>query len=262
MRVMLDNNLWSSIGDEGVAEDFDQMMRARALRVVVPPSILLEVARLPVAEPRQRIIAALCHGKHVRPPSEAQSESMEVVAEIRKHRRPWLRTMPDTEKVRLLNNFWTNKIWRAALEDSQWLHDSQIANMSVHEKMLKAQRQQRHWLIEERANIRPLTALMATAAPYAPEDWLGGWSGQPVELWRIQNRELFWRELSVLPGFAMISKIRIDTTYADWVGAYVNLGKLRHDYSGFTRFWFEDVDRRAVPRNWLRWAVNFAQANL
>lgn len=132
---------------------------------------------------------------------------MEVVAESRRHRRQGMRAMPDTKKVRRLNNSWTNKIWRSTFENSQPLHESQIANMSMHEKVLKSQRQQRKFILEDRPNIRPLTALMATATRDAPEHWLGGWSGEPVEYWRIQNREVFWRELGQLPGLALLSKM-------------------------------------------------------
>jgi hypothetical protein len=38
VRVMLDTNLWSWIGDEDVARPFDALMTARGFEVVVAPS--------------------------------------------------------------------------------------------------------------------------------------------------------------------------------------------------------------------------------
>ena len=78
MRIMLDTNLWSSIGDEMATGSFDTLMKSRSLQVVVPPSTLTEVTRLPVPEARDRIIHALATGPRHRLPTEAQSESAEV----------------------------------------------------------------------------------------------------------------------------------------------------------------------------------------
>jgi hypothetical protein len=58
-RVMLNTNLWSSIGDEQLVDQFNAAMTSRGGEIVTPPSLLVEVARLPVAAARQRIIRAL-----------------------------------------------------------------------------------------------------------------------------------------------------------------------------------------------------------
>jgi len=52
---------------------------------------------------------------------------------------------------------------------------------------------------------------------------------------------------------------REDTTYADWVGAFVDVSAMTGSRSTFTRFWFDEVDRLAMKRNWLRWACGMAQ---
>ena len=62
----------------------------------------------------------------------------------------------------------------------------------------------------------------------------------------------------MIGGRAVLTKE--DTTFADWVGAYVDLVRLRSNPEDFTQFWLHDVDRDAVPRNWLRWAVNLVQS--
>ena len=67
-----------------------------------------------------------------------------------------------------------------------------------------------------------------------------------------------WRELVVIGGRAILTKE--DATYADWVGAYVDLSRLRSNPEDFTRFWLHDINRDAVPRNWLRLDVNLVQS--
>ncbi len=98
---------------------------------------------------------------------------------------------------------------------------------------------------------------MATPSPNTPETYLAGWSGEPVEVWRIMLRDYYWFQLSVLAGRAVITKE--DTTAADWVGAYVDLPRLRASREDFTQFWLKDVEREYIPRNWLRNAVGIAQ---
>ena len=190
-RIMLDTNLWSSIGDELVTRSFDALMQSNSMQVVVPPSTLLEVMRLPVAQARDRIINALGTGPRNRLPTEAQSESAEVVSEIRRTRPHWMRGMPDTARVWSLNNFWMNKILRAALEDSQRLHEYQMQQrrqMFERAAITSSQRIQRTEMIRANFPVRPLTALVISPDPDNPRSYLPGWSGEPVEAWRPSCR--------------------------------------------------------------------------
>jgi hypothetical protein len=240
VRAILDTNLWSSIGDEGVTRPFDDLMGSRSLQVVVPPSILIEVLAHPLTDVRQRIIDALATGPRHRLPTEAQSESSEVVAEVRRVRPHWMRSMPDTAKVWSLNNFWTNKIWREVLEDSEPHHSYRMREQKKYEYLVKQQRSNRTQLVETNFQIRPLTAILVSATPEAPESYLAGWSGGPVDAWRVTSRDLYWHELRVISGRAVITKE--DTTYADWIGSDVDLSRLRSDHVGFTRLWLEDIE--------------------
>jgi hypothetical protein len=253
----LDTNLWSSIGDEMARKAFDDFLRSRSLDVVVPPSILVEVINLPVPEARQRIIEALARGPRQRLATEAQSECAEVVSEARRLRPRWLRSMPDTTQVWLLNTFWTKKIWRRAQIDSQPFHDYQKGLMARHRILVERQRDNRTRMLQSGFKPGPLTEVVVTPDPDAPESYLAGWNREPVEMWRVANRDIYWRELSIVSGRAILTKE--DTTIADWVGSYVDLTRLRSNHSDFTKFWFQDVDLNAMRRNWLRWAVDLAQ---
>jgi predicted nucleic acid-binding protein len=258
MRIILDTNLWSSIRDEETERSFDALMNSRGLRVVVPPSTLMEVVRIPVAEARQQVIHALATGKRDRLPTEAESESMEVVSEVRRVRVQWMRTIPDTARTWSLNNFWTKKIWREALRDSQRLYDYEMREAPLRDYLVDHQKKDRDSFLQSDFQVGPLTGLMITADPNASDAYLAGWSGEPVEFWRLLLRDLYWHQLSVIAGRAVLT--REDTTTADWVGAYADLSKLGNDHEDFTRFWLKDVDRTNIPRNWLRCAVRTAQA--
>ncbi|MGC4940873.1 hypothetical protein [Kribbella sp. DT2] len=62
---------------------------------------------------------------------------MEVVAEIRRLRPAWMRTMPDTAGTAFLNAFWTKRIWREVLEDSRGIHEHQLSDRTVSEYLLQ-----------------------------------------------------------------------------------------------------------------------------
>jgi hypothetical protein len=257
MRIILDTNLWSSIGDEMVAPSFDSLMKSRSLQVTVPPSILVEVLQLPRSEARERIIRALARGQRVRLPTEAQSMSDEIVAEIRRTRPAWMRRMPDTARVWFLNNFWTKRIWGAALEDSGPMHEYETSRAHLNDELVDTQRIQRRDFIASNFTVLPLTALTVTPNPDIPSSHLPGWQGEPAEAWRVFCCVLFWHQLAVIGGRAILTKE--DATFADWVGAYVDLSKLRSDPADFTQFWLYEVILDSIPRNWLRWAVNLVQ---
>lgn len=256
-RVVLDTNLWSYVADADASSHLENLFRAAQITVVMPPSTLVEVVRTPPAEPRNRIIAALMAGQRQRLPSEAQSECAEFVNEIRRCRPRWLRRFPDTARVASLEGFWTKRIWREAAADSQRLHDYQRGQRPVHDYLLAVQRRDRAEVVRTAASLRPLTALQVTAANGTPETVLRGWDGQAVEAWRLASRDVYWHQLAVVGGRAVLTGE--DTTIADWVGAYVDLRALRADATDFTQLWLRDVSLDAMPRNWLRWAVTIAQ---
>jgi hypothetical protein len=161
MRVIMDTNLWSSIGDEGVADKFDQLLVSRGITMVVPPSYLVEVVRLPRTEPRGRIIHSMASGRRHRLKTEAALESQEVVSEVKRCHPDWLRRFPDSARVASLNNFWTNLVWRQALEDSSQLHRYEESKHQVHDYMVATQREDRSELLKVNFTIRPLTSLRA-----------------------------------------------------------------------------------------------------
>jgi hypothetical protein len=263
MRIMLDTNLWSYLGDEISSRDFNREIIDRGLKVVVPPSTLVEVARLPKSDVRQRIFDAVGRGPWTRLRTEADYESMELVDEIRRLRPDWLRQSPDASKVASLRSWWTNKFWREALQDSMRMYNYETSRWSTSQRdyLVSHQREARRGLQESGLVTRPLTAITAvpalTGGQSVYEDAGLTWPFGAVEAWRLTGLTAYWYALTVVAGRALITNE--DATLADWVGAYVHLDKLRNDLEGFVRLWAHDADLQRMRRNWLRWAVNFCQ---
>jgi hypothetical protein len=53
--------------------------------------------------------------------------------------------------------------------------------------------------------------------------------------------------------------VKPDTTFFDWVQPFVNIDALARDRSDWNRFWYSEIDQQAVPRNWIRVLVPYAQ---
>jgi len=251
MRVILDTNIWSSIGDELVASHFDSLMKSHSVQVVMPPSILIEVLQLPNTEARERIIRALARGPRLRLPTEAQSMSDEIVTEVRRTRASWMRRMPGTARVWFLNNFWTKRVWREALENSDSMHEYGTHDEHLNDRLVAVQRTQRNDLLTSKFTVLPLTALTVTPNPDIPKSYVPGWQGEPAEAWRVFCCVLYWHQLAVVGGRAILTKE--DATFSEWVGAYVDLSKLRSDQADFTRFWLYDVMLEAFSKSVRTW---------
>lgn len=50
-----------------------------------------------------------------------------------------------------------------------------------------------------------------------------------------------------------------NSTYTDWLEPYLLLDRVLANAEDFTHFWFDGVEETAMPRIWLRWAVDTAQ---
>src|ERR1700693_5292784 len=187
VRISMDTNLWSYIGDQGQSSAFEALAAKSTLVVVVPPSTLLEVLRLPVEAPRRRIIEALSAGPRVRLPSEAQLESDEVVSEARRTRPTWRRPMRDTAKIASLNAYWTKRVWRLAREHPEGLHEYLKRELPLHAYLHQKQREQRSEVLRAGVDVGRLSSLKATPMPDTPLEQLGGWDGCPACRWPERN---------------------------------------------------------------------------
>jgi len=76
-------------------------------------------------------------------------------------------------------------------------------------------------------------------------------------MWRAENALLYWFQVAIVGSRAVVT--REDSTFAEWVGAYVNLRELRRHEDEFFAMWLYDVEPNAMLRNWVAWAIVWAQ---
>lgn len=257
VRVILDTNLWSMIGDEGSVDELNAWVVSEGIELLTPPAILTEMIRVSRQDLLEGWLRALTTGRRTRLASEAELESREVVAEVKRLHPGWMRRWPDTPLVAQFNTFWTRKIWRLAKEDPVRL---MLANTELRDSegdMLEVQRSNQQSF---RGSGEDWTSLDAwiELTEHAPADWREGWPDRRVEAWRANAALLFWSELYSEPIRAMFSKDR--ATYADWIGAFVDLPSMLRNRATFNKFWLEEVDVLNMRRRWLRYAVDVAQS--
>lgn len=261
MRVVFDNNIWSYVGDEGSRRALDKLLDEFGLQLLHAPSVLLEVLRTPKPEVRRRIVLAMVLGRPGRKlPSEADVEADELVREIRRLRPGWLRSTPDLREVEGFRRFWTRGIWKAVETDLEGFIE-RSALLPLREKDAEIEEVQAARIAVLKESDLDWTALdsYVEPSPGVPAWYLDGWpEGKRVQEWRVATRDVAWEALARAP-LRRLARYE-DTTYADFVGASVDLSALRADRADFTRLLFEEVELDHMPRWWLRWATDAAQA--
>jgi hypothetical protein len=268
VRVLLDTNIWSRLADQRQQDPFVRLAREAGLEVVVPPATLLEIMRSPDRTARQARLRLACRAAWRRLKTEAESEADELVGEIGRLRPEWLLDRPDLRKIAELERFWLQDIWESARrEHTSLLEQAQTKGSAERASVLKLQReQQAQW--REDGFLRSLENLRQEIRTFKLE--IGpdpikirsaerdGWkAGTMVEPWRYGIQVAYWDALAVAPSRARLTGEH--TTYADWVGSYVDLNAIRGDRKSFGRLIFYETVDTKMPRAWLRWAVDFAQ---
>lgn len=260
LRVSLDTNLWSELALSDVMSRFDELARARSWQVVVPPAILLEVARTTDPDRRLRILGAITRRRRSHTLTEAQMEATELLEEVRRVHPAWVNRSPDTRSIRRLERFWKTGIWQAAAhrpeafaQGAASADDRSVRSTLVGEQRTTAQ-------AARRADFRfnPTDLHVDLLGSDVRLGLHPGASETRIEAWRVVNALLYWHQL-VSPTFGRAAGR--DTTLADWAVPYLRLEEVKRSRAEFNRFWYYDVRAEAMPRNWMRAAVYHAQIN-
>ncbi|MFD0213036.1 hypothetical protein ACFVH9_29040 [Streptomyces hirsutus] len=162
MRIMLDNNIWSYLGDERSGKRFKAIAHSLGHRVVTAPSILLEVLQHPLADKRVAIVEAITAATDERLRSEADREGAEVVAEVRRLHPEWMRSMPDTGREATWRTYWTKKFWRDAVEHHDHFRKAEPARRTARavQCVVDNQKEQRERWNEAGFDLRDLSQIM------------------------------------------------------------------------------------------------------
>jgi hypothetical protein len=258
MRVILDTNIWSYIGEQQGRAALEALVRQNQLTILTPPATLLEVLLDENHARRDRTISAMTSPHWVRLRTEADTECAEFVAEAKRKRPKWVRQLPLPGKPAELRSFWTRQIWRAAAKDSDRLADyHRPRNAAVDKTVYDVMKS--NSLGARTSKWRTQDLRTVTLVPGDGEEVnLPGWEdGAPVEPWRFNCRIAYWHALeNVTVGRNGVGS---SATYADWLLPYLWPEQVTRNATDFTRFWFQDADLANMPRNWIRTAIDVAQ---
>ncbi|MFD5126183.1 hypothetical protein [Streptomyces sp. NPDC058385] len=262
MKVMLDNNIWSYLGDEQAGDRFKALIRSLGHRVVTAPGVLLEVLQHPRPDKREAIVRAILAGTDERLRSEADLEGSEVVAEVRRLHPEWIRPVPDTGREATWRTYWTKTFWRQAVESHELFREIAPAQHAARtaQLLVDVQKQQQEDWREGKFDVSDLSRITAFPTDEtAPGPRLGWEAGDKIAAWRPRTQEVYWYSFAVGRRSVLTNE---DTTGADWVGARVDLRAMCTSREKFNRFWLYEVEAEKMPRNWLRWAAETVQADM
>ncbi|MEU1882917.1 hypothetical protein ABZ470_36910 [Streptosporangium sp. NPDC020072] len=267
MRLILDTNIWSYIGEVGARRELERVALSRHWTICTPPATLLEVLRTSDPARRHRSVDALSSKYWKRLRTEIDSECSEFIAEARRLRPKWVRQLPLPDKPRKLRNFWTWQIWRQATKDhAELANRPTMAKSEVDDELaygpLKANRDAR---LESGMKIEDLDSLFLRPDPDMPPYQLLGWKSDlaPVEWWRVDCRDIYMNALRFGDSMRFIdpgnANFGTEITYSDWLGSYLWLDQVTADWDDFGKFWLYEVEKANVPRSWIRSATMAAQ---
>jgi len=224
----------------------------------VPPSVLFELARIPVMETRTRALRLVTepHWKRLMP--EAFLESEEIISSISRHHPEWLLAKPLADRHRQLAYDWSRcntpskrklRTVRKAGVWERFRNGAAVANFQLQVaegEMLNDAR------LEAKAARKDMINVGAASEPLRDVQVLfqtsrAGWLGDPFSFWRGETLDNFSYYLFDVGKGA----------YFDWFSTRVNLPlvKLQHPY--WTQFWLYEIDESEVPRQWIRWAFRY-----
>jgi hypothetical protein len=180
-------------------------------------------------------------------------EALEVVNEVRRLRPEWLRQFPDTREEARLDTFWTKEVWRLARKSDE-LHLRHKREEHIEETasvVLRQMKNTRKSLLASKGDWSALDYSVALNDDNAPAWYVSAVPPEgSVEGWRMDGEGIFWNQLAEVP--------RKRSTYADWVGMYVDLERMTSSHADFARFWFREVDKARMHRSWIRSVGGFA----
>ncbi|MGN7251921.1 hypothetical protein [Arthrobacter sp. SAFR-014] len=243
---MLDSNVWRYLVD---ADGVEQVRRAAKSRVqiVACPAVAFEALRGNDAVVRRKLAKAMTEGAWTRLMPEAYTEAAELHQAISKHRPDWLLPSPDMRQWYRLQSDWKHGWWQRARHDVAG--EAERINSLDHGR-LQAARAASEFLRQdaltngvtfEKINFDQRVSFQV------PRD---GWDGLPFDAWRAEGMFNWWEEL--FPR-------RHSSAYFEWMTPRLKVDLIATQRAEWVTFWTRDASVNDLPRQWIRWALNYAQ---
>ncbi|MER7483985.1 hypothetical protein ABTX60_41195 [Streptomyces sp. NPDC126510] len=122
---------------------------------------------------------------------------------------------------------------------------------------MNVQKEQRERVRDAGFNLCDLSRITMSPSEETTVEQRAGWAtGEENAAWRPYNQEVYWSAFATHRRAMLTHE---DTTYADWVCAWVDLRAMCASREAFNRFWLYEVEPAYMPRNWLRWAADTVQ---
>lgn len=245
---LIDTNVWRYLSDANAGSELRRRVRASGSRILVAPSVLYETLRMSDPILRKRISLLITSASWLRLMPEVYSESQELLTAIRRLRPEWLHPKQDRKKFTKYRYDWTRKkggFWdRVRMDaDKAAVAVNILGASSLEAARLGVTELRRFGKNNPKFERVPLDLLLAGFPAPTP-----GWRGDKIEPWRIASCDDTRR------AFRDSSH-----PYAEWLSGEIDFDRALFDQHSWGRFWFYDVDRRSLPRFWIRWAFEHLQ---
>lgn len=248
-KVLLDTNIWGYLADHKAGEELLRIVATQNLEIVISPGVVYEALRMPIPHLRDAQIKLLTSERWTRLMPEAHSESVELLAEMRRLRPEWLLSEPNLNRFYAHRRDWMRKrhgFWHRArnqtVHEAQHLKTLECPVLDTAREHARAARKNMYGSdFPENAPLDDLRAILPHPRP--------GWDGDKVEVWRLTG----WHSATQF-GFADPNH-----PYRDWLFPYIDATLIALQPASWFRFWLYEIDAKAMPRFWLRWAFEHLQ---
>ena len=248
VRVLLDNNVWRRVADDGVAQVLRRRSKEAGAAVLVAPAVVYEMLRTPNPATRDRLIKTVTLGSWTRLRTEVYYACAEVRNLVTRHRRHWLIEHPDLRSYYRLEADWGpgGWFWRRARGDTaaEARRVLSLEGDRLEQARAEAKERRSHMMSLQFDSIKQVAGWTA-----APPVAIPGWDGSNVEVWRFDAADWWWRAITR----------REVAPVVDWLHPWIDSAAIATQPDSWGRMWLHEADAAEVPREWIRWAVRFLQ---
>ncbi|MEH6387090.1 MAG: PIN domain-containing protein [Pseudomonas profundi] len=249
MRFFLDTNIWSYIANEDAGRELAIRARKAGVQIVVSPAVVDEVQQLPVLEARRKVIRLLTEKDWKRLMPEVFNECAELKSEIRRLRPEWIIAEPNMREFNRVRYDWVRQsrgFWDRARREI----DSPPMNEGVRREQEERLAVQQSFAIRERLKkTKSGSETHLQHIGFIPEADTPGWTGKPVDYWRVPSLHLFKSELRIY-----------ESAISEWLDSEIDIPAMLSSPESMNRLWLHELDPESVPRQWLRGSFEFLQA--
>lgn len=180
--------------------------------------------------------------------TEVYMECDDVLAMLRRHRHDWLLSDPDLRTFHRLRADWAGGkgFWSRARSHPA---DEAVRVLALEGNRMERARQEARQRREDMAELQ-FDSIQLTGWTGRPIGQIPpGWTGTPVDAWRLESVDLWWRGLV----------LGLSQAALDWLEPFVDRTRITPHRSSWNHLWYHEAATDELPREWMRWAVSFLQ---